>query len=167
MPLPDPPRYCPSCGVAFEADTPVSPRRCRECDQVWYRDPKVATGVVVLHEGQLLLVRRNHDPMLGRWAFPSGYVDAGEIVEEAAVREVLEETHVKVVLDQLLGVWSGANDPVIFVAYAGHPVGGEAQAGSEAFEVAYFDPDALPELPFPHDGEVIAAWHAWRASTER
>ena len=165
MALPDPPRHCPSCGAAYEADAPVSPRPCARCDHIWYRDPKVATGVVLLHEGRVLLVRRNHEPMLGRWAFPSGYVDAGEVVEEAAKREVLEETGVEVALDQLLGVWSHAGDPVIFVAYAGHHVNGEARAGPEAFEVAYFNPDALPDLPFPHDGEVIAAWRAWHAST--
>ena len=96
--------------------------------------------------------------MLGRWAFPSGYVDAGEVVEEAALREVREETGVEVALDRLLGVWSHADDPVIFVAYAGHHVAGEAAAGPEAFEVAYFDPDELPDLPFPHDQEVMAAW---------
>ncbi len=159
MPLPEPPRHCPDCGVAYPAGTAVSPRICPHCDHVWYLDPKVATGVVVEHEGRILLVRRNHEPMLGRWAFPSGYVDAGEVVEEAALREVREETGVEVALDRLLGVWSHADDPVIFVAYAGHHVAGEATAGPEAFEVAYFDPDELPDLPFPHDQEVMAAWH--------
>jgi 8-oxo-dGTP diphosphatase len=81
-------------------------------------------------------------------------------VEAAAAREVLEETGVEVALDRLLGVWSHAGDPVIFVAYAGHLLAGEARAGDEAFEVAWFDPGELPDLPFPHDDEVIAAWRA-------
>jgi 8-oxo-dGTP diphosphatase len=158
MPLPEAARHCPACGEPFAADAPASPRRCDACGRIWYHDPKVATGVVVEHEGRILLVRRNHEPMLGRWAFPSGYVDAGELVEAAAAREVLEETGVEVALDRLLGVWSHAGDPVIFVAYAGHLLAGEARAGDEAFEVAWFAPDELPELPFPHDEQVIAAW---------
>ncbi len=158
MPLPDPASHCPACGASFAADAPASARTCEACERVWYRDPKVATGVVVEHEGRILLVRRNHEPMLGRWAFPSGYVDAGEVVEDAAAREVREETHVEVALDRLLGVWSHPGDPVVFIAYAGHLVRGEAVAGPEAFEVGWFDPDALPDLPFPHDDEVIAAW---------
>src|SRR3546814_19295973 len=49
-----------------------------------------------------LLVRRNHEQALGRWAFPSGYVDAGEVLQAAAAREVLEETDVHVRVDRLL-----------------------------------------------------------------
>lgn len=158
MPLPEAARHCPACGERYGPDEPSTPRTCGACGRVWYHDPKVATGVVVEHEGRILLVRRNHEPMLGRWAFPSGYVDAGEVVEEAAAREVREETGVEVALDRLLGVWSHVGDPVIFIAYAGHRVAGEAVSGDEAFEVAWFAPDALPDLPFPHDEQVIAAW---------
>lgn len=164
MPLPDPPRHCSSCGTPYPSGTAASPRTCVHCGRVWYRDPKVATGVVVAREGRVLLVRRNHEPQLGRWAFPSGYVDAGEVVEEAAAREVLEETGVEVAIERLLGVWSHPDDPVIFVAYAGRHLRGEPRPGDEAFEVAYFDPDALPDLPFPHDDDVIAAWRRGLAS---
>ena len=73
---------------AFGRERPV----CPNCDHVHFDDPKVATGVVVEHEGGILLTRRAHEPMLGHWSFPSGFVDAGEVVEEAAVREVEEET---------------------------------------------------------------------------
>ena len=158
----EPPRHCPRCGAAFEGGA-ASPRRCAACGETTYLDPKVATGVVVEHGDGILLVRRNHEPMMGRWAFPSGYVDAGEVVEEAAVREVREETGVEVALDALLGVWSQRGERVIFIAYAGHSVGGAPAAGPEAFEVATFAPDALPALAFPHDDEVIAAWERWRS----
>lgn len=133
---------------------------CARGHYMWFPDPKVAVGVVVEREGRILLVRRNHEPALGRWAFPSGFVDAGEVVEEAAVREVLEETGVAVRLDRLLGVYSEPGHPVVFIAYAGTAVGGAARAGDEAFEVRYFDPEALPALPFPHDERVMAAWRA-------
>src|SRR5690606_19674720 len=128
----------------------------------WYPDPKVAVGVLVTDpragaagEGKLLLVRRNHEPALGAWAFPSGYVDAGEVLEEAAAREVREEATVEVAIDGLLGAWSEAGTPVIFIAYAGRLVSGTPSPGEEASEVGWFAPEALPPLAFEHDDEVV------------
>lgn len=173
------PNYCPRCGASIAASTEDARPTCADCGYVAYADPKVATGVLVSRprdqateapggstsayrpdDLELLLVRRNHEPALGRWAFPSGYVDAGEVVEAAAVREVFEETGVTIALDRLVGVYSEAGNMVVFVAYAGHLVSGEAVAGNEAFEVGWFGPDALPELAFPHDDQIVAEWRA-------
>lgn len=167
MAIIEPARYCPRCGRSIEATEPASTgplARCgdADCGYVQYRDPKVAAGVVATIEGRILLVRRNHEPARGRWSFPSGYVDAGEAVEAAAVREVREETGVEVRIERLLGVYSGPGEDVIFVAYAGEVTGGEPAPGDEASEVALFAPDELPALPFPHDDAIIEAWRASR-----
>ncbi len=170
-----PPRFCPRCGAAIPAPPEGERPTCPRGDYVWYGDPKVAAGVLVsrpranLENGssadtagpaarELLLVRRNHEPALGRWAFPSGFVDAGEVVEQAAAREVFEETGVEVRIDGLVGVYSEAGNAVVFIAYAGTLVAGEANPGDEAFEVGWFAPDALPELAFPHDDQIVAGW---------
>jgi NADH pyrophosphatase NudC (nudix superfamily) len=82
--------YCPRCGAGLDhasGDPPI----CPGCGQIQWRDPKVAAGVLVAREGRVLLVRRNHEPGLGLWSFPSGYVDRGEVVEAAAAREYAEE----------------------------------------------------------------------------
>jgi len=156
--------YCPVCGAALEADTgPGGRPACPQCGFVRYDNPKVATGVVAERDGLILLVRRNHEPMLGRWSFPSGFVDAGEVVSEAAVREAFEETGVEVRIERLLGVYSRRGDPVVFIAYAGAVGDGTPVAGPEAFEVGFFPPDALPDLAFPHDDEIVAAWRGGRA----
>jgi ADP-ribose pyrophosphatase YjhB (NUDIX family) len=160
--LPEPPAFCPRCGEAMPAPGAGERPACAHDHYTWYPDPKVATGVVVERDGRILLVRRNHEPAYGRWAFPSGYVDAGEVVEEAAAREVLEETGLAVELQALLGVWSEPGRPVIFVAYAARALEGEPAPGDEAIEVAFFDPSDLPPLPFPHDLEVMAAWRSRR-----
>jgi 8-oxo-dGTP diphosphatase len=168
MPLPTPARFCPRCGAALPAPAPGAPPACPEGHYTWYADPKVAVGVVVARDGareaEILLVRRNHEPAMGRWAFPSGFVDAGEVVEDAAAREVREETGVTVRLDGLLGVYSEPGNPVVFVAYAGTAVAGEPAPGDEALAVGYFAPAALPDLAFPHDGAVLEAWRAHRAA---
>ena len=169
---PDPPRsagpgFCPVCGAPLEADRgPGGLPECPACGYVAFRNPKLATGVVATLGERILLVRRNHEPMIGRWSFPSGFVDAGERVEEAAAREVREESGVEVRIDRLLGVYSTRGHPVVFIAYAGAVVSGEPVAGPEAFEVGLFAPDALPELAFPHDPAIVEAWQAWHAGRD-
>ncbi len=155
--------FCPNCGTEI-ADGPGLGGRpqCPNCMFVRYENPKVATGVVAERDGHILLVRRNHEPMLGKWSFPSGFVDAGEVVAEAAMRETFEETGVQVCIDRLLGVYSSRGSAVVFIAYAGAIVSGEPVAGDEAFEVGMFLPEKLPDLAFPHDPAIVAAWLASR-----
>ncbi|MDA0271621.1 MAG: NUDIX hydrolase [Chloroflexi bacterium] len=159
-PLPVPARFCPRCGAPTEVRLERPVCTASGCSFTWYPDPKVAVGVLAERGGLLLLVRRNHEPAYGRWAFPSGYVDAGEVVEDAALREVREETGVTVRLDRLLGVYSQPGSAVVFIAYAGTITDGEPVAGDEALEVGMFAPDALPPLPFPHDDAVVDAWRS-------
>jgi ADP-ribose pyrophosphatase YjhB (NUDIX family) len=154
--------FCRECGTALEQRLAFGRLRgvCPNCGYTHFDDPKVAVGVVVELDGGILLGKRNHDPMRGSWCFPSGFVDSGEVPEDAAIREVEEETGIKVELDRILGVYSKAGDPVIFIAYAGHAVGGELQAGDECTEVGTFLSGALPELPFPNDSAILAAWRS-------
>lgn len=165
MALPQPARFCPRCGTPLkETQLEGAPNAtCPRDGYRWFPDPKVAVGVLVADDdSRLLLVRRNHEPALGAWAFPSGFVDAGEVLEEAAAREVLEEANVEVAVEDLLGAWSDAGNPVIFLAYVGRILSGTPSPGDEASEVAWFAPDELPRLAFDHDDEVIAAWHEWK-----
>ena len=161
-----PPGCCPRCGSPLAADGGADGgARAPACPDGGFarrEDPKVAAGVVVEHRGSILLVRRNHEPMYGRWSFPSGFVDRGEAVEDAARREVFEETAVEVSIDRLLGVWSAAGDPVVFVAYAGRSRGGTPRPGPEALEVGLFPPGGLPDLAFAHDPAVVEAWRRAR-----
>lgn len=156
-----PDRYCARCA------TPLLPNRgptgqpgCPACGFTLYANPKVATGVVAARDGKILLIRRDHEPRMGEWSFPSGFVDAGEPVEVAAIREAWEETGLRVRPERLLGVFSTLGDPVIFVAYAAQIGAGEPVARDEVQEVGFFAPDAMPPLAFPHDPAIMAAWHA-------
>ena len=157
--------YCQECGFDLKVDDAFGRRRwsCSRCHYVHFDDPKVAAGVLIGDGARILLTLRNHEPARGRWSFPAGYVDRGEVVEEAAVREVEEETGLTVEIDELLGVFSRAGDPVIFVAYAGHAIGGELRAGDEADEAAYFPVGELPPLAFPHDDEILRTWQRRRS----
>ncbi len=152
--------YCHRCGEILGEERIAGALRpnCGSCGAVVFLDPKLAVVVVASQGSRILMVKRDIEPMMGRWSFPSGYVDRGEVVEDAAVREVREETNVEVSLDGLLGVYSRKGAPVVLVAFAASIVGGSLSAGDEAQAVQMFAADDLPPLPFPNDPEIIADW---------
>jgi 8-oxo-dGTP diphosphatase len=154
--------YCFRCGTALVArhqedrDRPT----CPACGFIHYEDPKVAVAVILGDDGGVLLGKRCIDPGSGKWSFPAGYVNRGEVLEEAATREVLEELGLAVTLTGLVGVYSERGSAVVLVVYAGQIEAGEPTPdGHEVSEVRRFALDRLPEnLAFPHDRRVLADW---------
>ena len=110
--------------------------------------------VLIVKNNSLLLVKRDIEPHFGKWSFPSGYVDRGEMVENAAIREVNEETNLNIRLDSLQGVYSG-DGPVVLIVYQASPISQKASKGDEVSAVGWFDLDDLPRLPFNHDSNII------------
>jgi len=153
-------RHCPECGAALGERFVHGKLRpaCQQCRFVYYANPKVAVGVIVARGEEVLLCRRDLDPGRGLWSFPSGYVDAGELVKEAARREVLEETGLEIEVGRLVGVYDSPNRPVVYIVYDGRIIGGVLRAREEVQEVGYFRVEALPELAFEHDGRILADW---------
>jgi ADP-ribose pyrophosphatase YjhB (NUDIX family) len=130
---------------------------CRACAFVFFLDPKIAAGVVFRYDGGILLVQRAIEPACGKWVFPGGYVDRGETVEAAALREVREESGLVVRLTQLLGVYSYPGNPVIVVAYAGEVAGGVLSPDAESLDIRPFPFEQIPwdQLAFPSTVQVL------------
>jgi ADP-ribose pyrophosphatase YjhB (NUDIX family) len=154
--------YCFHCGTKLVSRHQEDRERptCPACGFIHYLDPKVAVAVVLGDEDGVLLGKRRVDPGAGSWSFPAGYVNRGEVVEEAAVREVLEEVGLAVRLTGLVGVYSQRGEPVVLVVYAGEIEAGEPiPDGHEVSEVRRFPIDQLPDdLAFEHDRRVLADW---------
>jgi ADP-ribose pyrophosphatase YjhB (NUDIX family) len=133
---------------------------CPSCGFIHYLDPKVAVAVVLGGDAGVLLGKRCIEPGAGLWSFPAGYVNRGEVLEEAAIREVREEFGLAIRLTGLVGVYSERGNPVILVVYAGEVVAGQPRAdGHELSDVRRFELDQLPErLAFQHDRRVLADW---------
>lgn len=113
--------------------------------------PVVATGVAVVEDGQILLVRRGSQPNEGLWAVPGGKVDFGETLAEAATREVKEETGMLVELEEIIwvGEFIDSDIHLVLVDFLGTPTGGELAAGDDAAEVQWVDLEAAFELDMP------------------
>ncbi len=131
-----------------------------------YPHPAVAADVALFRRTadgrlQLLLIQRGHDPYAGLWALPGGFVDIDEDLEDAARRELTEETGLQAdELTQLQTFGRPGRDPrervisVVFFGFA-DPSESDPKAGDDAAQAKWFDIDELPELAFDH-AEIIA-----------
>tara|TARA_B100001750_G_C15378075_1_gene530928 strand:+ start:206 stop:691 length:486 start_codon:yes stop_codon:yes gene_type:complete len=156
------PTFCQQCGQKLSNKKIDHKERpyCNSCGFILFQDPKVAVVVLIQIKNKLVLVKRDINPYIGHWSFPSGYVDRSEKVENEAVREVKEETGLDVELVKLLGVYSKNDNPVILIVYTAKMTGGKLEALDEVQEVGLFPVNNLPELPFPNDHEIIADYKA-------
>jgi ADP-ribose pyrophosphatase YjhB (NUDIX family) len=94
---------------------------------------------------------------MGKWGFPAGYVDRGESVQDAAIRETKEESQVDVKLGPLLNVYSYPRSPNVIVVYTAEIVGGELIAADESVEAGTFSPEKIPwdELAFDSTKDAL------------
>jgi 8-oxo-dGTP diphosphatase len=154
-------RFCPRCGAGLErrALKPGDPKRlvCTDCGFIFYQDPKVVAGTVFTLNGGIVLLKRGVEPALGKWVFPGGYVDRGESVQEAAIRETKEESHLHVKLGSLLNVYSYPGSPNVIVVYTAQVVGGTLAAADECTDARIFAPTEIPwaELAFQSTKDAL------------
>ena len=155
-------RFCPSCGGPLESKVirDGDPPRlvCAACGFVFYLDPKLAVGTIIADDrGRIVLVKRAIEPGYGKWVFPGGYVDRGEEVQVAAVREAREEVGLDVRLERLINVYSYAGRTPVIVVYAATLIGGRLACDDEGLEARFFEPDQIPwdELAFRSTREAL------------
>jgi 8-oxo-dGTP diphosphatase len=119
-----------------------------------HKGPALTVDAIILVDGKIVLVRRKNPPFRGRHALPGGFVEQGETVEAAAVRETEEETGLKTAIKSLFGVYSDPDrDPrghTVTLVFEMAVSGGELKAGDDASDAGLFSLDELPELAFDH-----------------
>jgi len=155
-------RFCPVCGGPLESRSLKNsdPARlvCTTCGFVFYLDPKLAVGTIITDDqNRVVLVKRAIEPGYGKWVFPGGYVDRGEEVQAAAVREAREETGLDVRLERLINIYSYAGRVPVIVVYAATMVGGCLGCDDEGLEAQFFEPETIPweELAFRSTREAL------------
>ncbi len=124
----------------------------------------VVLFAVVQDHLEVLLIQRDQPPFEHAWAFPGGFVDLGEQPEDAACRELAEETSIRDVPLQHLGVFGDPRrDPrghvvsVVYLAVVPMEVREQAEAGSDAAQARWWSVDQLPSLAFDHTDILTCA----------
>lgn len=154
-------KYCPVCAAVLELQLQMGEQHltCPVCGWVYYEDPKVAVGVLLLRGREVLLVRRNMEPYLRDWTIPAGFMNAFEDPADAALRECREETGLTVELLGLFDMLTGREHrrgADIFIVYLARVVSGSLKAADDADEAGWFPLDDLPQLAFESTKSVIA-----------
>src|SRR5215218_8818635 len=154
--------YCPLCGGDLELRSvkTTEPDRlvCSRCGFIFYQDPKVAVGTIISDDhGKIVLVKRAIEPGYGKWVFPGGYVDRGEEITLAALREAREEAGIDVRLDHLINIYSYAGRSPVIVVYAATMISGELAVDDEGLEAREFTLDEIPwdDLAFRSTNEAL------------
>jgi ADP-ribose pyrophosphatase YjhB (NUDIX family) len=160
-------RFCPVCGGALEPRilkvTEPSRLVCTRatCGFVLYLDPKLAVGTVIqMPDRRIVLVRRAIEPGYGKWVFPGGYVDRGEEITLAAIREAKEEAGLDIRIDRLINVYSYAGRAPVIVVYAATWLSGALAVDDEGLEARTFEPHEIPwdELAFRSTKEALTEY---------
>ncbi len=154
--------FCPKCGHSLDVRSIDDVERlvCANCDFIFYQNSKPCSSVLVLNQNKLLLVQRAIEPFKDYWDIPGGFLEAGEHPKDGAIREIEEETGLRVNLVDDLGVFMGTygegGGPILNFCYIAQVVDGEPQAASDATQIKWFDLQALPDkIAFDWSNEAL------------
>ena len=150
-----PPRFCPACSgeLVISSPHPV----CSSCGLVFYRNPLPAVILVLLKDKKILIARRANPPALGELCLPGGFMDLGESPEEAAERELYEETLLTGGTFTLMGADKDTTDygSVVLYVFRVENWKGDPSPADDVSALSWMNLEDVPSLAFPAHDRVI------------
>ncbi|MBN2402979.1 MAG: NUDIX hydrolase [Spirochaetes bacterium] len=153
--------FCNFCGERLSIDHLDEKERqvCRNCNKVYYENPLPVASVILSNRNrETLLVKRANEPFRDMWCLPMGFAETGESIEDAALRELKEETDITGRIVQLVDVGSHTNPlygELLVVTFEAEKVTGIETAGDDASDCRYFPIMNLPKLAFDSNEKAI------------
>ena len=146
-------KFCLYCGGAItkKHEDGVLRDFCPVCHSFFYINPLPVVSAILEDSRKILLVKRDRPPSKGLWCLPSGFAEAGESIEAAALRELKEETGIKGKIVRLLHVDSYKSrfyGDLLFLTFVADKTGGKLRAGDDSAEAQFWPIEALPKLAF-------------------
>ena len=158
-------KYCSECGSSkLQMTMPLADiglrHICDACGAIHFAKHSVVSGCVGTWNGRVLLCRRAIEPYRGLWTIPGGYVEVGETLQEAAVRESWEEAHCEVSDLRLLALYNLPMFSEVYALFAARLVGPDIAPGPESLAVELVAPDEIDwsSLAFPMVREALRHW---------
>lgn len=140
--------FCSSCGATVTVRIPIGdslPRHvCDHCGAIHYRNPRLVVGALPVWQDKVLLCRRAIEPRLGMWTLPAGFMENGETVAEAALRETHEEANADIDLGEMYTLISVPHINQVHVVYRASLRNLDFSAGEESLEVRLFTEAEIP-----------------------
>lgn len=156
-------KFCPHCGgqITKKKEDEVLRDCCSLCHSFFYDNPLPVVSAIVDEERHILLVKRDRPPLKGRWCLPTGFAESGESIEDAALRELYEETGVKGHISRLLDVDSYKSrfyGDLLFLTFVVDKTGGKLAAGDDSAQARFFPIGKIPPLAFRSNRRALDAY---------
>ncbi|HUS51899.1 MAG TPA: NUDIX hydrolase [Candidatus Bathyarchaeia archaeon] len=154
--------FCPLCGTRLVKRKDFDQTRrhlCPGCGWVYYPHPFLSATVLICKGDKVLLVKRNQTPKKGLWQLPGGFVEFGEMPQETAVREVKEETGLKIKIEKLAHLEMIDDDPrgiILGFVYQAKIKKGKLGKDKEISAVDFFSLEKLPKIAFKIHHRLLA-----------
>jgi 8-oxo-dGTP diphosphatase len=154
-------KFCPCCAGHLEGRVIKvgEPERlvCGKCGFVFYLGPKLVAGAIIELDVGIVLIQRAIEPGYGKWTFPGGFVERGEVAEAAAEREALEEAGVEIKITGIVGLYSYEGQVPAIAVFSARATGGEPAPLDETLAVRSFQRDELPwfQMAFPSTEQAL------------
>ena len=165
--------FCTQCGSKVTVTVPSGDNRsryvCTSCDYILYENPKMVVGCVPEIDGKILLCTRAIEPRSGFWTVPAGFMELGETVEQAALRETQEEACANVELGSLLAVVNILHAGQVHIFFRARLPTPEFGIGEESLDVMLVPIDEIPwdDIAFPSIEIALREYlHQRKAPTE-
>ncbi len=156
-------KHCLYCGgeITKKSEDGVLRDFCPCCNSYFYENPLPVVSTIIESSRQILLVKRGRRPSKGLWCLPSGFAEAGESIEEAALRELKEETGIKGKIVKLLDVDSYKSrfyGDLLFLTFVVEQSGGKICAGDDCVQARFWPVNKLPPLAFRSNKRALDAY---------
>ncbi|WP_022949870.1 NUDIX hydrolase [Methylohalobius crimeensis] len=147
-------KFCSHCSAPLTFKIPAGEDRerfvCERCGTIHYQNPRIIAGCLPLWEGKILLCRRAIEPRYGFWTLPAGFMELGETLDQAAIRETREEACAEVESHGLYTVYSLPHVNQVHIFFRAELIDGRFAPGPESLETRLFEETEIPwdELAF-------------------
>ena len=164
----EPMKFCNQCSAAVNWQVPEGDSRarfvCSACQTVHYENPKIVAGCIPVWGEQVLLCRRAIEPRKGFWTVPAGFMENGESMAQAAMRETYEEACANVEQLDLYAIYDLPQINQVHTFFRAKLTEPQFAAGIESLEVALFSQADIPwsQLAFPTIGRLLECYFADR-----
>jgi ADP-ribose pyrophosphatase YjhB (NUDIX family) len=140
--------FCSDCGARVSVRIPPGdtlPRHvCDQCGSIHYRNPRLVVGALPVWQDRVLMCRRAIEPRRGFWTLPAGFMENGETVADAAMRETREEANANIVLGDVFTLISVPHVSQVHVIYRATLIDLDFAVGEETLEIRLFAEDEIP-----------------------
>ena len=154
-------KFCSQCGHTVSQLVPLGDSRlryvCDHCQTVHYQNPNIVAGCVPVWGTQVLLCRRAIEPRLGYWTLPAGFMDSGETTEQAALREVWEESGVRAEIVSPYSIFSVPKISEVYIIFRAIALEITGQSGPETMDYKFFAPEEIPweQIYYPAIRQIL------------